>query len=295
MTAALRTESVGKRYGSKWALRDCDLSLEPGRICALVGPNGSGKSTLLDMAAGLRRPSSGVIEVFGHDPVRETSAVLPEIGFVGQERPLYRGFSIAEMLTFGQKLNQHWDQRFASDRIARLGLDPRKKVGDLSGGQQAQVALVLAFAKRARLLLLDEPIAAFDPLARREFLQLLLETVADREVTVLLSSHILGDMEKVCETLVLLTDAQVRLDGVIEEILANHRLLVGPIEQQGLATTIHNVVTRSVSERQVSVLVKTACPLVLGDGWTVTAPPLEDIVVGYMEAAALQRRELATA
>ncbi|MEO8540981.1 MAG: ABC transporter ATP-binding protein [bacterium] len=283
MIPALETEALGKRYGSKWALQDCSFSLQPGSIAALLGPNGAGKSTLLELAVGLRRPSAGSIRVFGHEPLHDSKQVLPLIGFVGQERPLYRGFSIADMITFGRKLNEHWDDEFAHERIAWLDLDPRKKVGDLSGGQQAQVALVLAFAKRAQLLLLDEPIAAFDPLARREFLQLLTETVADREVTVLLSSHILGDLERVCDSLILLTAASTRLSGSIDEVLATHRLLVGPREEQDLATTAHAVISRSESERQVSLLVRKECPIVLGDRWTVTEPSLEEIVIAYME------------
>lgn len=283
MTAALETEALGKRYGAKWALQDCNFALQPGSIAALLGPNGAGKSTLLDLAAGLRRQTTGSILVFGHEPLRDSKQVLPLIGFVGQERPLYRGFSIADMITFGRKLNEHWDDGFAHERIAWLDLDPTKKIGQLSGGQQAQVALVLAFAKRAQLLLLDEPIAAFDPLARREFLQLLAETVADREVTVLLSSHILGDLERVCDSLILLTQATTRLSGPIEDVLASHRLLVGPREEQDLATVAHAVISRSETERQVSLLIRKECPLVLGERWSVTEPSLEEIVIAYME------------
>jgi ABC-2 type transport system ATP-binding protein len=283
VTAALETEALGKRYGSKWALQDCSFTLEPGSIAALLGPNGAGKSTLLELAVGLRRPTTGTIRVFGHEPLSDAKQVLPLVGFVGQERPLYRGFSIAEMITFGRKLNENWDDEFANERIAWLDLDPRKKVGELSGGQQAQVALVLAFAKRAQLLLLDEPIAAFDPLARRDFLQLLTETVSDREVTVLLSSHILGDLERVCDSLILLTASTTRLSGSIEAVMASHRLLVGPREEADLATTAHAVISRSESDRQVSLLVRKECPLVLGDRWTVTEPTLEEIVIAYME------------
>jgi ABC-2 type transport system ATP-binding protein len=282
MTPALQTEGLGKRYGSKWALQDCSLSLEPGQVTALVGSNGSGKSTLLELAAGLRRPTVGSVSVFGHNPDREAATVLPMFGFVGQDRPLYRGFSVAEMLTFGRKLNRTWDQAFAEGRIAQLGLDPKKKVGELSGGQQAQVALVLALAKRPRLLLLDEPVAAFDPLARRDFLAQLLETVAEEGTTVLLSSHILGDLERVCDSLILLSAASVQLTGSMESILASHRLLVGPTGQSYLASAPHTVIHRSESARQVAMLVRLDCPLVLADGWTVTEPPLEEIVINYM-------------
>lgn len=292
MTPALQTERLGKRYGSKWALQDCSLSLEPGQVTALVGSNGSGKSTLLELAAGLRRPTAGAVSVFGHDPDREAATVLPLFGFVGQDRPLYRSFSIADMLTFGRKLNATWDQPFAEGRIAQLGLDPAKKVGDLSGGQQAQVALVLALAKRPRLLLLDEPVAAFDPLARRDFLAQLLETVAEEGTTVFLSSHILGDLERVCDSLILLSASSVQLTGSMESILASHRLLVGPSGQSHLASAPHAVIHRSESARQVAMLVRLDCPLVLADGWTVTEPPLEEIVINYMAEPAAPARPI---
>ena len=171
--------ALGKRYGSRWALQDCSLELEPGSVTALVGPNGAGKTTLLQLAVGLGRPSAGTVRVLGHDPLREAGAVLPRIGFVAQDHPLYRGFSVAETLRLGRKLNPSWDDELARDRIEQLGVSPRQKVGKLSGGQQAQVALTLALAKRPELLLLDEPVASLDPLARREFLQSVMEAVAE--------------------------------------------------------------------------------------------------------------------
>jgi ABC-2 type transport system ATP-binding protein len=256
-------------------------------VTALVGPNGAGKSTLLDLAAGLARPTAGRMMIFGHDPYDEASTVLPLLGFVGQERPLYRSFSINDMLTFGRRLNRAWDQAFAVSRISALGLNPRKRIGQLSGGQQAQVALVLALAKRPELLLLDEPVAALDPLARREFLQLLMEVVSERGTTVLLSSHILGDLERVCDSLIVLSGGMVALSGELDDILADHRLVIGPSVEKSLATTLHSVITASESGRQASMLVRLDCPLVLGDAWTVTKPSLEEIVIAYLEAGVL--------
>lgn len=296
MTAALETAGLGKRYGSRWALQGCSFSLQPGQVAALVGPNGAGKSTLLNIAVGLARPTTGTARLFGHDPINEARAVLPMVGFVGQDRPLYRGFSIGEMLTFGAKLNPAWDQGFAEARIRQLGLDLEKKVGQLSGGQQAQVALVLAMAKQPRILLLDEPIAAFDPLARRDFFRLLMEVVSDRETTVLLSSHILGDLERVCDSLIVLLASKVALEGELDDILARHRLVVGPAQEKGIALMQHTVLSRSETDRQVSMLVRLECPLVLSESWTAVQPSLEDIVLAYMEfEASGAQRELVAA
>jgi ABC-2 type transport system ATP-binding protein len=221
--------------------------------------------------------------VLGGSPAREPASVLPRVGFVAQEHPLYRGFSVEEMLRFGREMNPRWDDGFAKQRVAQLGLPLAKKVGQLSGGQQAQVALVLALAKRPELLLLDEPIAAFDPLARREFLQVLMETVADTGATVLLSSHILGDLERVCDTLLLLSSGRVQLFGEIDDILTAHRFVVGPTEEEVLSACVHDVIQRSRSERQVSSLVRLEAPLVLGDAWSAHEPTLEDIVLAYLQ------------
>jgi ABC-2 type transport system ATP-binding protein len=283
MMAVLNAEGLGKRYRSTWALRDLSLSLEAGQVAALVGPNGAGKSTLLELAIGLLSPTEGSIAVFGASPTREAAAVLPRIGFVAQEHPLYSSFSVEEMLTLGRKLNQRWDDSFARRRVAQLGLPLGKKVGQLSGGQQAQVALVLALAKRPELLLLDEPIAAFDPLARHEFLQVLMETVTDSGATVLLSSHILGDLERVCDSLILLSAGGLQLQGDIESILSSHRVVIGPASEELLACGVHHVIQRSRSERQVSSLVKLDAPLVLTEDWSVHEPTLEDIVLAYLQ------------
>lgn len=284
MTAVLVATGLGKRYGSRWALRDFTLSVEEGQVVALVGPNGAGKSTLLEMASGLLRPSAGAIEIAGTAPWEHPSKVLPAIGFVAQDHPLYRNFTVEELLWFGRSLNANWDDGFARARIASLGLPLNKKAGHLSGGQQAQIALVLALAKRPRVLLLDEPIAAFDPLARREFLQVLMETVATSGATVVLSSHILGDLERVCDSLVVLSNGRLRLTGAIDEVLERHRFVVGPAEQAALACQIQTVVQMRKGGRQIAALVRLETPLVLADGWTANAPSLEDIVLGYLES-----------
>jgi ABC-2 type transport system ATP-binding protein len=189
MSAALETHDLGKRYGARWALHDCSLSVPEGSVTALVGPNGAGKTTLLHLAVGLSTPSSGDVRVLGWSAREQPELVLPRIGFVAQDHPLYRGFTLAETLTLGRKLNPRWDDAFARARLERLGLPPRQKIGTPSGGQQAQVALTLALAKRPELLVLDEPMAALDPLARRDFLRSLMEAAADGDLTVVLSSQ----------------------------------------------------------------------------------------------------------
>jgi ABC-2 type transport system ATP-binding protein len=222
------------------------------------------------------------VEVLGFNPIKQAGEVLQRIGFVAQDHPLYKDFTIHELCTFGRHLNPTWDDDMARHQLVLLGLALESKIGQLSGGQQAQVALVLALAKRPEVLLLDEPIAAFDPLARRDFLQLLMQTVAETGVTVLLSSHIIGDLERVCDSLLLLSSANVQLTGQIEDILAGHRWVVGPADEVGLASKFHSVIHASSTLRQVSLLVKLDCPLVLSDSWTVRAPSLEDIVLGYL-------------
>ncbi|HVA91886.1 MAG TPA: ABC transporter ATP-binding protein [Chloroflexota bacterium] len=226
MNAALSTHALGKRFGRHWALRECSLELPPGRIAALVGPNGAGKTTLLQLAAGLTRPSAGAITVFGASPQAQPKRVLPRIGFVAQDQPLYRRFQVADMLTMGRKLNPRWDDQLARDRLARLGIPLDRVVGTLSGGQRSQVALVMALAKKPDLLLLDEPVAALDPLARREFLQTLMEAAAESGLAVLLSSHIIADLERVCDYLIILSAARVQISGDIDHLVGTHKLLV---------------------------------------------------------------------
>jgi ABC-2 type transport system ATP-binding protein len=281
MELAVEARALGKRYGRAWALRDCALELPAGRIAALVGPNGAGKTTLLHLAVGLLRPDAGEVRVFGRDP----RSVLADIGFVAQDTPLYRDFTAAELITMGGKLNRRrWDAALARERLARLGIPPDKPAGKLSGGQRAQVALALALAKRPRLLLLDEPIASLDPLARREFMQALMGAVADSETTVLLSSHLLADLERTCDHLIVLQAARVRLAGAVEDLLDAHRTLVGPRAGSESIAGVAEVVRASHTERQSTLLVRR------GDDpidplWTEHEVTLEDVVLAYLDDA----------
>jgi len=231
MTTALETAQLSKRYGRTWALRDCTLALPAGRVAALVGPNGAGKTTLLHLCGGLLEPTAGHVQVFGHSPLRQTAETLPRLSFVAQDHPLYRDFSVADLLTLGRRLNPRWDDALARSRMQKLGIPFNRRTGKLSSGQQAQVALVLALAKRPDLLLLDEPLASLDPLARRDFLRTLTDAQLESGLTVLLSSHIIGDLERVCDYLIILSAAHVQSAGDIKEIEQAHKRLVGPRQE----------------------------------------------------------------
>jgi len=222
MNAALAASGLGKRYRRRWALSDCTLEIPAGRVAGLVGPNGAGKTTLLQLAAGLAAPTAGAIEVLGRRPAADP-AQLGRVGFVAQDTPVYPGLSVADHLRMGALLNPAWDAELAWRRIERLGIAPRQRAGRLSGGQRAQLALTLAIAKRPELLILDEPVASLDPLARREFLQSVADTVTGHGATVLLSSHLVADLERICDWLVVLVASRVRLAGEISALLEPRR------------------------------------------------------------------------
>jgi ABC-2 type transport system ATP-binding protein len=280
MTAALETTGLGKRYRRTWALRDCTLAVPRGRVAALVGPNGAGKTTLLHLAVGLLGPTTGTIRLLGQPS--GGAGLLERVGFVAQDAPLYRDFTVADLLTLGRKLNRRFDDRLASERLGQLGIPLDRRVGSLSGGQHAQVALVLAIAKRPELLLLDEPLASLDPLARREFLQTLMGGVAEHGATVVLSSHLLADLERVCDYLIVLSHARVQVLGAVDDLLEQHRLLVGPYREQPFPIPgVAQVVRSSHTDRQASLLVRTNGPI-SDPAWRVHQVNLEDLVLAYL-------------
>jgi len=277
---AVRTEGLDKRYGRTWALHDCTLTLPSGRVAALVGPNGAGKTTLLRLLVGLLAPTRGSVEVFGQSPTTNTATVLSRIGYLAQEHPLYRRFSVADLLRFGRACNLRFDSGLARRRLDSLGIPLDRKAGALSSGQQAQVALALALAKRPELLVLDEPLASLDPLARREFLQTLMGAVADDGVTVVFSSHVIGELERVCDHLVVLNHGRIALSGDIETLLADHRLLVGPRTTNNLDHT-PSVIEATHAERHTTMLVRDggAPP---APGWQPYPVSLEELILGYL-------------
>lgn len=217
----VEASALGKRYGGTWALRDCTLAVPAGHVTALVGPNGAGKTTLLNMAVGLAAPSAGTVTVLGGRPAGSPAA-LDGIAFVAQDTPVYRSLSVADMVYVTRSLNRRFDQPYARARLDELGIPLKRRAGKLSGGQQAQLALTLALARRPRLLVLDEPVAALDPVARHDFMATVLAAATADGVSVLLSSHVLTELERVASYLILLTRGQVRLAGGVGDLLAAH-------------------------------------------------------------------------
>lgn len=283
MTAALEAVGLGKRYRRRWALSECTLSIPTGRVVGVVGPNGAGKTTLLHLAVGLLEPSAGTISVLGHHPGSDP-AQLGRVGFLGQDIPTYARLTVGQHLRMGQWLNPRWDAGFAARRIGELGLDVNQRSGTLSGGQRAQLALTLAVAKRPELLVLDEPVAALDPLARREFLQTLMEVVAADRVSVVLSSHLIADLERVCDHLVVLVAGRVALTGGVDDLLASHHRLTGPRRDAGALPGNPPVIEESHVDKQTTLLIRTSDPI-LDPTWTVTPVTLDDLVLAYMRQA----------
>ena len=277
---ALEASGLSKRYGKHWALENCTFGLPAGSIAGLVGPNGAGKSTLLHIAVGLLEQTKGSIRILGEQP--GSAAVLPRVGFVAQDTPLYKGFTVGEMISFGAHMNATFDDAIARDRMERNEIPLDQMTGSLSGGQRAQLALALAFAKRPEILLLDEPLASLDPLARREFLQILMEGVADSGVTVILSSHLLTDLERVCDHMMVLARGHFRLIAETNEILQTHKTLIGPRDRAGAISGVAQVLHQSTTDRQATLLVRTNGPII-DPSWMVNQASLEDVVLAYLD------------
>ena len=280
--SALSTTDLTKRYGKHDALAGCTLDIPSGAVVALVGPNGAGKTTLLHLVAGLLRPTSGLVRVFDLDPADDLD-LLPRIGLVAQDAPLYAGFTVQETMTLGRRLNPRWDDRLPLERLGQLGIDPGQKVGSLSGGQRAQVALALALGKRPELLILDEPLASLDPLARREFMQTLMETVADGDLTVVLSSHLLVDLERVCDHLVVVANGRLRVADDIDTLLAAHRVVTGRRPDRPIAG-VAEVIDESGTAQHATMTVRVDGPI-LDPQWEVEAIGLEELVLAYLSQA----------
>ncbi|BBH70342.1 ABC transporter ATP-binding protein [Actinoplanes sp. OR16] len=276
MTSALLAEDLTKRYGRRTALSGCTLDIPAGHVTGLVGPNGAGKSTLLQLACGLLDPTAGRIEVLGERPVSGS----PRVGFVAQDTPVYAGLTVAEHLRMGAHLNPSWDDALALRRISQVGLDPTQRAGRLSGGQRAQLALTVAAAKRPDLLLLDEPVAALDPLARRNFLQGLMELAAENGISIVMSSHLVADLERVCDHLVVLVASRVRVAGDVDELLATHHRLVGPRRDPDPGPG-RAVIDQSHTDVQSTLVVRSTAPID-DPSWQVDRLSLEDIVLAYM-------------
>ena len=280
----IETSGLGKSYGRVPALRDCTLTVPAGRAAALVGPNGAGKSTLMNMLVGLTIPTAGSATVLGGQPPG-SAAALDGTGFVAQDAPVYRSLSCADMLHLTSNLNRRFDQQYAEARLAELGIPLKKKSGKLSGGQQAQLALTLALARRPRLLILDEPLSALDPLARQDFMGTVMTAMADDGVSVLLSSHALAELERVADYFIVLASGEVRLAGDADDLLAGHRMLTGPAAEADLIARQQPVVQVRRAAAQAHVLVRTSGPAdPVPPGWEAHTVGLEELILAYLRA-----------
>lgn len=281
---AVETRALGKRFGSFWALQDCSLRIPEGRISALLGPNGAGKTTLLRLLAGLSRRSTGELFALGREP-EQAEVFLKSVGYLAQDAPLYKRLTVRDHLKIGAAMNPKWDDSATLDRLAGLKIPLQQRVGKLSGGQRAQVALAIALSKHPGLLLLDEPVAALDPLARRQFLASLTEAVADGDLTVLLSSHLLRDLEDVCDHVVLLNSSRVQLCDEIESVLASHFLLLGPRQQTSGIERQFTVISATHTSRQSRLIIRADLSRMaagLDPPWETREVSLEEIVIAYM-------------
>jgi len=274
----LRADGLTKRYGKRTALTDCDLDIPRGRVVGLVGPNGAGKSTLLQLCCGLIAPSAGTLAVLGAPPAA-SAAHLARVGFVAQDTPVYSALSVADHLRMGERLNPGWDAGLANRRIAAVGLNPGQRAGRLSGGQRAQLALTIAAAKRPDLLIFDEPAAALDPLARSGFLRNLSEFVAELGTSAVLSSHLLGDIERVCDYLIVLCGSRVQLAGDVRDLLATHHRVVAPVPE------LDRLSAEVVWADGTGSVVRAAARQ-LPAQWTVRPVELEELVLSYLTRAA---------
>ena len=284
----IETSGLSKRYGRTWALRECSLAIPAGHVAALIGPNGAGKTTLLNLAVGLAAPTAGGVTVLGGWPAGSPAA-LDGIAFVAQDTPLYRNLSAADMLHLTRNLNRRFDQASAQARLAELGIPPKRKAGKLSGGQQAQLALTLALARRPRLLVLDEPMAMLDPIARHDFMATVLTAAADDGVSVVLSSHVLAELERVADYLIMMSQGRVQVAGEVDGLLASHRLLTGPAAEADRYAERPVVHVRRAAA-QAHLLVRATADDPVPPGWEAHPVGLEELALAYLRepgAAAL--------
>ncbi len=277
----IESRAVGKRFRRTWALRDCTLAVPGGHVVALVGPNGAGKTTLLNLVAGLAVPTAGQLAVLDGRAAGSAEA-LDRIAFVAQDAPLYRNLPARDMLRVARNLNRQWDQPRAEARLAELGIPLERKVGRLSGGQQAQLALTIALARRPDLLVLDEPLAMLDPLARHEFMAAVMAAVAEDGISVVLSSHVLAELERVADYLILLARGQVRVAGEVDGLLAGHRLLTGPASETPQIAERHPVVHCQPAGAQSHLLVAADPAAPVPPGWQARGVGLEELVLAYL-------------
>ncbi len=285
----IETHGLGKSYGATKALHDCTLAIPEGHVVALVGPNGAGKSTLLNLAVGLATPTRGEVSVLGGCRAGSLPA-LDGIAFVAQDTPLYKNLSAADMLHLTRNLNRQFDQAYAKARLAELGIPQKRKAGKLSGGQQAQLALTLALARHPRLLVLDEPVAMLDPIARHDFMATVLTAAADDGVSVLLSSHVLAELERVADYLIMMSLGRIQVAGEVDDLLAGHRVLTGPTAEASRYDEQSKSCMSSRGDAQAHLLVRATTDDPVPAGWEAHPVGLEELALAYFRepgAAAL--------
>jgi ABC-2 type transport system ATP-binding protein len=277
----IETEALTKRFRRRTALDDCSFQIPRGRIAALVGPNGSGKTTLLRLLAGLSKPTEGRILIFGEEMATSNVAMRARVGYLDQDRPLYPYWRVREILKFGRKINPAWDNEFAERHLALLDIDLGSRVRDLSGGQRAQVALAVCFAKRPELVLLDEPAAALDPVARQDLLQNITELFADNNASVLMATHAIDDVAAICDYVIILSQSRIVLSEDLDYLLESHRLLSRGIDDGVAVPRGATVLEERRTTREITYLVRLAMPLER-DGWRIERPTLNEIAIAYL-------------
>jgi ABC-2 type transport system ATP-binding protein len=276
----IETSGLGKRYGNSWALHECTLAVPAGQVAALIGPNGAGKSTLLNLAVGLSRPSKGSVTVLG-GRAAGSPAALDGIGYVAQDTPVYKNLSVADMIYVTRNLNRRFDQPYAEARLDELGIPQKRRAGKLSGGQQAQLALTLALARRPQLLVLDEPVAMLDPVARHDFMATVMTAMTADGVSVLLSSHVLTELERVASYLILLSRGRVQLAGKVDDLLASHRVLTGPAAEADRYAG-QPVLHASRADADAQLLVQATAEGQVPPDWTARGASLEELALAYL-------------
>jgi ABC-2 type transport system ATP-binding protein len=287
----IETEELGRRYGGTWALRDCTLAIPEGHLVALVGPNGAGKTTLLNIVVGLTAATTGSVSVLGGIHVGSPVA-LDGIAFVAQDMPLYRHLTVADMLHLTRNLNHGFDMAYARTRLGDLGIADKHRAGKLSGGQQAQLALTLALARHPRLLVLDEPTSPLDPLARHDFMATVMAAMAEEGLSVLLSSHGLAELERVADYLVLIAQGVVRLDGAVDDVTAQHRLVTGPVGRPH--DPRWQVLDSTFAGSQQHLLVRLRTPNdPAPEGWEARRVGVEELALAYLRESSAPTRALA--
>jgi ABC-2 type transport system ATP-binding protein len=280
----IEASGLSRRYRHTWALRDCDLSVPAGSVTALVGPNGAGKTTLLRLLAGLMTPTAGSLALLGgHQP--GSGAVRDDVSYLDQQLPLYRNLQVRNILRVAADLNNRWDQGLAEKLLAEWGVPLRRRAGQLSGGQQAKLALTLAIARGPRLLLLDEPLASLDPLARQEVMAVLMTSVAEDGLSVVFSSHVLSELERVANYLIVLSGGRVQVAGPVDSLLDGHRALIGPADDAGRLAEQVPVITMSRAGRQAQALARTTTAPA---GWDDRLVTMEELALGYLRKPAVQ-------